>query len=186
MPTLTPAAIALIVLGGLLPTGAAHAATPAPVPATAQRTATTIDHCLVGTWHDNRGLSSTQWDGQKVVMHMRGGDIDHIASNGHDHDSWMHAKPEYGTYQGYRLKEVVRGHNLLVFRKTGTGRMRATERGWSSGSTNRYVYRGQHSTGYLNQSGHSTVRYRCTAKKLTWLTKKGTVSGTETRISRRA
>lgn len=142
------------------------------------------DSCLVGTWHDNQGFFSTLWNGQKVKLHGGGGDIDHISADGTDHDNWMHSKPSYGTYQGYRLKETVRGHNLLRFHKVAAHKLRNVELGWSSGSTNKYVYRGSHYTGYLNQSGTSASYYRCNATTLTWTTKKGKVLGTETRLSR--
>jgi hypothetical protein len=141
------------------------------------------DQCLVGTWHDRGGLSSTLWKDQKVVMHFKGGDIDHIFATGTDSNNWKPSKPLYGTSQGYRLKETIRGINSLKFHKIGKGKLLVDEQGWSVNSTNKYVYRGQHSTGYLNQTGHAIQYYRCTARKLTWLTKKGKVTGTETRVS---
>jgi len=143
-----------------------------------------IPKCLVGTWHDNAGTTSTEWDGHRVTMHAGGGDVDHITAKGVDHDNWYKSKPAYGTYQGSRLKETIRGINKITF-TVSKGKIHVTEDGWNSKATNKYVYRGQHSTGYLNQTGHSTVRYRCTAKKLTYLNKKGKVTGTETRKSRK-
>jgi hypothetical protein len=58
-----------------------------------------------------------------------------------------------------------------------------TERGWTATSTNRYVYRGHHSSGYLNQTGVHVVRYRCSSTTLTLLGPKGHVIGRETRLS---
>lgn len=144
-----------------------------------------LDSCLVGTWHDHAGPSSTRWNGHLVKMHYRGGDIDHIARSGVDHDNWVHAKRSVGTYQGSQLTELIRGHNLLTFKQAGKGRLHVTEDGWSNDSTNTYVYQGQHSTGILNPSGHWTDYYRCTAHKLSWLSRSGKVLSTETRRSKR-
>lgn len=140
--------------------------------------------CLVGAWRDGHEQESTTWDGTKVRMHYSGGDVDHFFARGVDHDSWMHAKVLQGTYKGHRLTETIRGHLTEQLHRTGANRLRVTGGSWSKGSTNTYVYEGQHSTGYLNAITPFTVHFRCTAKRLTYLSKKGKVTGTETRISR--
>ncbi|HEX3824082.1 MAG TPA: hypothetical protein VHV79_06435 [Mycobacteriales bacterium] len=141
------------------------------------------DSCLIGTWHDNASKTTTQWNGKTVKMHTKGGDIDHIRASGVDHDSWAKAKPLYGTVSGHKLTEVIRGHNLLhLLAKPHAHRVIYTEDGWTPKSTNRYVYRGDHSKGYLNQTGSYASPYRCTAKKLTFL-REGKVVDTETRLS---
>jgi hypothetical protein len=141
--------------------------------------------CLIGTWRDGKGVSSTLWNGHKVKMRYGGGDVDHIHASGRDTDNWTHSKPFIGKVKGHKLKEVIRGHNVLHFKSIGRHKLRTTEKGWSKGSTNRYVYRGKHVHGYLNQHGHHTQYFRCTAKTLTWKTKKGKVVGKEFRISRK-
>jgi hypothetical protein len=145
------------------------------------------DNCLIGTWQAGRGVASTLYRGETVRMHFRGGDIDHISGSGVDHDNWKHAKPAVGRLHGHNLVEQVRGVNrtrLRAARHHGTHTLSVTERGWSRSSTNRFVYRGKHSRGYLRQSGTSTVNYRCTARKLT-LRRHGKVIERETRLSRK-
>lgn len=141
--------------------------------------------CLVGTWRDGPSPSSTTWDGHPVAMAFGGGDIDHINAQGVDHDSFTHAKPFIGTFRKHQLKETIRGNNLLQLRALSGNRLRRTEKGWSKASTNRYVYRGQHVTGTLIQTGKSVAHYRCSATTLTFLTTHGKVIAKEKRISRK-
>jgi hypothetical protein len=182
-PTLTSFAIAAGIAGLVtvgLPAAAASGA-PSAKPAVG-------DPCLIGTWHDNAGTTSTLWNHKKVVMHAGGADIDHINAAGIDHDNWRRSKRLVGTSAGYKLVEHIRGVNTEKMVASGSDdkrKLKVTEQGWAKHSTNKYIYNGHHYTGYLNQSGHSTARYRCTAKTLTWLTHKGKVRGTETRTSRK-
>jgi len=143
--------------------------------------------CLVGTWRDDGGLTSTTWDGHTVAMHGGAGNLDHISANGTDHDSWgSKSKPLYGKYRGHTLREVIRGRNTITIRgKAHSDKLRLTEDGWSSGSTNTYTYEGHTYSGYLNQSGTFTEYFRCTAHKLTWRSNKLIFTDAETRISRK-
>jgi hypothetical protein len=146
------------------------------------------DKCLVGTWHDNAAKSSTIWNGKKTPMHYHGGDVDHISSSGVDHDHWNHSKAFVGHVDGSKLTEHIRGENKQTFSASGHGKkatVRIVEKGWTKSSTNKYVYQGKHYTGYLNQTGHNSVRYSCTSKTLTYYNKKGKVTGTETRTSKK-
>jgi hypothetical protein len=144
-----------------------------------------IAHCLVGTWRDGHEQESTLWAGHKVKMHYSGGDVDHFFAKGVDKDTWAHSHVQHGKYAGSTLSETIRGKLTEHLQMTGKGRLRVTSGAWSKSSTNTYVYRGQHSVGYLNSVTAYTVRFRCTAKKLTYLNKKGKVVGSETRISRK-
>jgi hypothetical protein len=144
------------------------------------------DRCLIGTWRDNGGVTSTRWNGHHVKMHARGGDFDHIHASGLDRDGWDSSKRLVGKLAGHRLTERVRGNNSLLLRAhrhAHGGIVVETEQGWGKRATNRYVYRGKHSRGYLNQTGTFTFRFRCTLTTLTFLGKKGGVRGTETRVS---
>lgn len=174
--SLLTGSVTALVVGGLPATTAGATLTTSPAVG---------DKCLIGTWHDNPGRTSTIWNGQKVPMRAGGGDVDHIAANGIDHDNWHKSKPNVGTYAGHRLTERIRGVNSQQLTATGHGHTRTlkiVELGWTSNSTNKYVYRGHHSTGYLNQTGTFKVRYRCSATTLRYI-KKGKVVGTETRLS---
>jgi hypothetical protein len=143
-------------------------------------------HCLIGTWHDNAVNTSTIFKGHVVRMRYRGGDIDHIFASGIDRDSWMHARSLFGTYRGHRLKQTIRGHNRVLFKVVRRHRLRNTEKGWSKGSTNRYLYRGHHFRGTLGRSGHVVMTFHCTARTLTIRSKPhGRVIGRETRRSRK-
>jgi hypothetical protein len=170
-------------------TGALVAAgLPAAVGASSSRTSaetTLADHCLIGTWRDGGGPGSTQFRHHTVPTTFGGGDVDHIRANGVDHDSWAHAKPFIGTYRGHRLKETIRGHNVLALHALSGNRLRDTEKGWKKGRTNRYVYRSKHIKGFLFQTGSTVSHYRCSATTLTFLTKHGKVVSKETRISRK-
>jgi hypothetical protein len=145
--------------------------------------------CLVGTWRDNPGLTSTQWNGTVVGLHAGGGDIDHIAATGLDQDNFAKAKPAVGTYRHHRLTMTVHGLNTQRLAATGSGAhatIRFIEKGWSAASSIHFTYRGHHSTGYLNGAGVSHhYHYTCTAKTLTFTGHKGNVIGTETRLSRK-
>jgi hypothetical protein len=153
------------------------------VPAGAAKAPAIGDSCLIGTWHDNGGKTTTNWDGKQVTMHTRGGDIDHISASGKDHDSWATSKPLYGKVAGHKLTERIRGHNLTqIAAKPHAHRAIYTEEGWTPKSSNRYVYRGKHSKGYLNQTGSFPTAYRCTTKTLSFLSG-GKVVSTETRLS---
>jgi len=149
---------------------------------------TTIgDKCLIGTWLDNHGRTTTKFDGVNVVMHAGGGDVDHITATGIDHSNWMKSQPLVGKYRGFPLTETIRGTNKQLLHASKVGHhleLTVTERGWSAGSTNTYVYRHHHRPGYLNKIGVHTYRFRCTATTLTWMGPKGHVIGTETRQSR--
>lgn len=141
--------------------------------------------CLIGTWRDGRSRSSTVWQGHTVRMRYHGGDVDHIYADGIDHDSWAHSRPFYGRYKGHTLKQVIRGRNRLRFTVVAKHTVRTVEKGWRKGSTNRYVYRGHHVKGSLGKRGHYTQYFHCTAKRLTWTTKKGRVITRERRLSRK-
>jgi hypothetical protein len=144
------------------------------------------DRCFVGTWHDNGGRTTTRWLGKTVVMHAGGGDYDHISNSGADRDGWSASKPLVGKVAGHRLKERVRGNNHLLIRVHRSGHggtVTLTEQGWGPKSTNRYLYRGKHSKGYLNQTGTFSYGFRCTLTTLTFLGPKGHVLSTETRVS---
>jgi hypothetical protein len=143
------------------------------------------DSCLVGTWRDGEGHSSIRWDGHLVAMHGGEGDIDHVSADGTDEDTWgTRSKSLYGRYKGHTLKETFRGHNTLTIHATKHGhRISVTEDGWSAGSTNKYVYEGRTSSGYLSQHGTNYYNYICTASKFKWRYKHHTVDS-ETRISR--
>jgi hypothetical protein len=145
--------------------------------------------CLVGTWRDNPGLTSTQWNGTVVGLHAGGGDVDHIAATGLDQDNFAKAKPAVGTYRHHPLTQTIHGLNTQRLAATGSGKhatIRFIEKGWSAGSSIRFTYRGHHSTGYLNGAGVSHhYHYTCTAKTLTFTGHKGNVIGTETRLSRK-
>jgi hypothetical protein len=144
------------------------------------------DSCLVGTWQDSHGRSSTRWNGHRVEMRAGGGDVDHISASGIDHDDWSQSRPLVGHYLGHKLTEKVRGHNTQLIHSATKHhhlQMTVTEQGWTAHSSNRYVYRGKHSKGYLNQTGVHVIRYRCTSTTLTLLGPKGHVTGHETRLS---
>jgi hypothetical protein len=144
--------------------------------------------CLVGTWHDNGGWTSTQWNGSQVSLQAGGGDVDHIASTGLDTDSFAKAKPAVGTYRKHRLTQRVHGTNSLQLRATGHGKhakLRYVEKGWTAASSIHFAYHGHHTTGYLSQEGVHSYHYTCTAKKLTIFGHKGNVLETETRTSRK-
>lgn len=144
------------------------------------------DRCLVGTWRDHGGRTSTNWNGHKVTMHSRGGDFDHISASGVDHDSWHSSKPLVGRFQHHRITERIRGFNTLLLRTHGRPGHRSvtmSERGWSAHSRNTFVYRGKRSTGYLSQSGRVSVGFRCSLTTLTFLSRHGHVIGRETRVS---
>jgi hypothetical protein len=134
----------------------------------------------------NHQRTSTKWNGTTVVMHAGGGDVDHITKSGIDHDSWAKSAPLVGRFRGHPLTETVRGVNKLSIHAGKVAHhasLTMTELGWTSTSTNRYVYRGHHSKGYLNQTGVHIVRYRCSSTTLTFLGHRGHVIGTETRLS---
>lgn len=174
-------------VAGLTVAGApvTHAAPAQAASAQAGRTSVG-NHCLVGTWHDNHNRTSTRMNGKRVVMHAGGGDIDHIAASGVDHDNWAASLPLVGPYLHHPLTEQVRGKNTQLIHASRQHHhlvMTVTELGWSAHSSNRYTYRGKHFTGYLNQSGVHTYRFRCTVTTLTFLGPKGKVTGTETRLS---
>jgi hypothetical protein len=173
-----------LAVGALLTLGL-PAATASTVVA-AHKPAAVGDRCLIGTWRDNGGTTTTRWNGHTVTMHTRGGDFDHIAASGRDRNTWADSKALVGRFGGHRLTERVRGQNSLLLRATSSatgGTVVETEQGWLARSTNRYVYRGQHSTGYLNQTGSFSFSFRCTLTTLTFLAKGGKVLSSETRLS---
>jgi hypothetical protein len=175
---ITGLALTALPTGGVTASQAAAAGSPRPAIG---------DRCLIGTWHDNHGVTSTLFGGRQVRMHARGGDIDHISGSGIDHDNWRKSKPVVGHLGGHKLTERIRGVNrmrLHAARKHGKRTLTVTELGWSKASTNRYVYKGKHTTGYLNPNATSILRYRCTATTLTFR-RHHTVVSTETRLSRK-
>ena len=184
------AAVALTGLAvGLLAAPAVGSAAPRPAETprahAASSTAKALPSCIVGTWRDGHEAESTDWADHKVTMHYSGGDVDHFSAKGVDKDSWKHAHAEHGTYQGSTLTEVIRGELTEHLHADGKGKLRITSGSWSSSSTNSYTYQGRHYPGYLNPVTAFTLRYSCTAKKLTYYNKKGHVTGKETRISRK-
>jgi hypothetical protein len=142
------------------------------------------DSCLVGTWRHGKGLSSTTWDGHYVAMHGGGGDIDHISANGTDEDTWgAQAKPLYGTYQGHTLKEILHGQNILAIHVTRPGHLSVAESGWSTESTNKFIYEGRTYPASVSRHGaKSYYAYECTTHKFKWRVKNRTVDR-EARIS---
>jgi hypothetical protein len=145
------------------------------------------DNCLIGTWHADGGRATMLYRGTNVTMHLRGGDIDHISRSGIDHDNWKKSKPAVGRLHGHKLTERIRGVNRLrlsAARHHGTPTLTVTESGWSKSRSNRFVYRGKHSRGFLSSTGASQARYRCTAQRLT-LRRHGKVIERETRLSRK-
>jgi hypothetical protein len=176
------AVVALVAVG--LPATTASAASSAVV--AKHKPAAVGDRCLIGTWRDNGGTTTTRWNGHTVRMHTRGGDFDHIAASGHDRSTWADSKTLVGRFDGHRLTERVRGQNSLLLRATSSpsgGTVVEAEQGWAARSTNRYVYRGQHSRGYLNQSGDFSFAFSCSLTTLRFLTKSGKVASSETRLS---
>lgn len=173
---------------GSLPSVAAGGAQSGRAPRAGSHHSAIGDKCLVGTWHDESGQSSTIWNGKKTPMHYKGGDVDHISSSGVDHDHWNHSKALVGHVNGSKLTEHIRGTNKQKISASGHGKkatLHIVEKGWSKNSTNKYVYQGKHYTGYLNQTGHNNERYSCSSKKLKFYNKKGKVTGTETRVSKK-
>jgi len=152
--------------------------------ASAPQPAAIGDSCLVGTWRDGEGPSSTTWDGHHVAMHGSGGDIDHISATGTDEDTWgAHAKPLYGTYQGRTLKDILQGQNNLTIHVTRPGHLSVTENGWSAGSTNKFIYEGRTYPASVNRRGAKYYyAYECTRHKFKWRVKNRTVDR-EVRIS---
>lgn len=142
-----------------------------------------IDSCLVGTWRDGHEQESTIWEGQKVALAYRGGDVDHIYPSGLDRDDWQHSAAEHGSFHGHRLTQVIRGTLRLQLHMTGPHRFRVTAGTWSSDSSSHFRYRGHRSEGRLSPMRPFTVRYRCTADTLTFVDATGTVTGVERRIS---
>jgi len=142
------------------------------------------DSCLVGTWRDGAGSSSTTWDGHYVALRGGGGDIDHISANGTDEDTWgARAKPLYGIYQGHTLKEILHGQNILAIHVTRPGHLSVTESGWSAGSTDKFIYEGRAYPASLDRrGGKNYYAYECTRHKFKWRVKNRTVDR-EARIS---
>jgi hypothetical protein len=169
--------VAFLVAAGLpASTATASVAASAKAPAVG-------DSCLVGTWHDNGGKTTTQWNGKTVKMRTGGGDVDHISASGIDHASWATSKVEVGKVRGHRLTERIRGHNKVrILANPHAHTVVYTELGWTPKSSNRYVYLGKHSKGYLNQTGKFTTHYHCSATKLIFRSK-GKAVDTETRLS---
>ena len=148
--------------------------------------ATVGDSCLVGTWQDGSGNTSSTFDGVKVTMHGGGGDIDHISSNGNDQDAWgSGVKPFYGTYRGHTLKQIMRGENVTTISASPRNHTVSVKQdGWSSGSTNTFYYEGKTYNGYFGPTGQVySYTYQCNSKTLVWETS-GRAVDTETRISR--
>jgi hypothetical protein len=146
------------------------------------KTAAIGDRCLIGTWRDNGGRTTTRWLGHTVTMRTHGGGFDHITASGHDRNSWGTSKRLIGSFRGHRLVEQIRGENHLLLRAHG-GTLVETEQGWAKRSSNRYLYRGKHSRGYLDQAGSFTFTLRCSLTTLTLIGPGGKVRGSETRVS---
>ena len=144
------------------------------------------DACVVGSWHDNGGHSTTTWDGTTVQVTGGTGNVDHIAASGTDTDVYgPDTFPSYGTYNGSTLEEEVQGEQLITIHVNPRNRqLSAVYHGWTVSSTVKYVYQGSTSTGYLPKPSPTPAifGYRCTASTLTWIYQ-GKVNDTETRLS---
>jgi serine/threonine protein kinase len=143
------------------------------------------DACLVGTWRDGGYDTTTTYNGTTVTMHGAAGNIDYISASGTDENTYgARAAPLYGTYQGSTLEEIYKGTATSEIRANPQTHTAAiTDRGWTSGSTNSYVYQGKTTTGYFNKPTGKADKfsYSCTATTLKW-----TIDGqtdSETRIS---
>jgi hypothetical protein len=137
--------------------------------------------CLVGTWRDDGGHTSVYWHGHPVEMYGGGGAIDHISSSSQDSGVFSASMPEYGTYRGHTLKEVLRGVNNATLRVADSHTLLMIEQGWSPESTNTFTYEGRRYLGYFSQSGTYTYSFQCTAHKL--VVRQQNYYDTETRVS---
>ena len=159
---------------------------PTPKPTPASKPPPIGDACLVGTWQDNGGHSTTTYNSTTVQLTGGGGNLDHIAASGTDNDVFGPTSlPFYGTYNGSTLEEALQGEQVLSLRANpGKHQLTFVSRGWTVGSTVKYVYQGSTTTGTFNTptSTPTVDGYRCTASTLTWLAK-GKVTDTETRAS---
>jgi hypothetical protein len=144
------------------------------------------DACLVGTWRDNGGQSTTTYDGTTVSMYGGAGNEDHIAASGADTNVFgPDTLPLYGTYNGSTLEEALQGERLMTLHANSRDhQITMVEHGWTVDSTDKYVYQGSTTTGTFNKpsSAPTTEGYRCTSTTLTWLVK-GKATDTEARVS---
>jgi serine/threonine protein kinase len=143
------------------------------------------DACLIGTWRDGGFDTTTTYNGTTVTMRGAGGNLDHISASGTDQDVYgTGTAPLYGTYQGSSLEEIYKGSVVTQIRADpATHTAAVVDRGWSPGSTNTYVYKGQTTTGYFNKATGTPQKssYSCTATTLKWTT--GGQTDAETRVS---
>lgn len=131
------------------------------------------DACLVGTWRDNGYDTTTTWDGTTVAMQGAAGNLDHISASGADVNTYgSGTAPLYGTYKGSTLEEVYKGTVVSTIRANpATHTASVVDHGWSSGSSNTYVYQGRSTTGYFNKATGTADKfsYTCSATTLDWI-----------------
>jgi hypothetical protein len=171
----------VVMAAALMPAASGHAATYS----SHKKTPAIGDKCLVGTWLDKKNTESVIVKHNLVTMTGKGGDIDHIHASGVDHDNWANSRPLYGTIGEDQVKEVIRGINTVRFQPGAPGGLQETEVGWSADNTNTLTYQGHTTNKKNSNTGQDGVFYKCSAKKLTWLSGASTVVGHETRLSRK-
>jgi hypothetical protein len=144
------------------------------------------DACLIGTWRDGAGATTTSWNHVTVPIRGGAGNVDHIRAGGADADVFdTGTAPYYGTFDGSTLEVAEFGTYESTIRATpSTHQATVTDRGWTSGSTVTFMINGGTYAGHFNPGTGdvSTVEYRCSATKLVWLSG-GKVTNTETRVS---
>lgn len=144
------------------------------------------DACLVGTWRDNGGHSTTNYNGTSVPVSGSAGNLDHIAASGTDTDVYgPNVFPEYGTYDGSTLEVEIQGEQTItIHANPRKHQLTAVFNGWTVSSTSKYVYQGSTTSGTFGKPDTKPVTfgYRCTAATLTWISQ-GKVNDAETRVS---
>jgi hypothetical protein len=161
------------------------ASTSASAPASPATQPPIGDSCLVGTWKDGGYTTNANWQGTEVPMTGAGGNLDHIAASGTDHDVYDGASTLTGTYKGSTLTESIRGTSLSTIKADPTTHTAtAVSLGWTSGSTTTFLYQGQTTTGGFDKASGQSVHYSyiCTATTLTWMSD-GKMVDNETRVS---
>jgi hypothetical protein len=160
-------------------TSASATASPATQPAVG-------DSCLVGTWRDGGYTTSVTYNGTQVSMTGAGGNLDHIAASGADTDVYgSDASPLHGTYKGSTLTETMRGSvQSTIKANASTHTASAVAQGWTSGSTDTFLYQGQTTPGSFGKASGQAIQYTyiCTATTLTWMSD-GKLVDNETRVS---
>jgi hypothetical protein len=144
------------------------------------------DACLVGSWSDDGGHSTTAFEGTTIAVTGGAGDVDHIAASGTDTDIYGPTTfPEYGTYEGSTVEQELQGEQVIkLHANPAKHQLTAVYAGWTVGSTDSYVYQGSTINGHFNPptSTPTTYTYTCTATTLKWIYQ-GKVNDTETRLS---